>query len=163
MQVKTQRRTAISSWNYHAIAGGERGDCHLFHLLFAALLLRLLRLHQRKRQLPFHRIHFVQQNPHRVPDRELTPCALANYLPRILVKHVAVAGQRIDRNQSFHKKILKLDEESEPRGADDEPTELLTHAILHKLCFFPLHKLTLAFGRPPFCFSLPPALAPTPF
>src|ERR1700682_3106747 len=99
--------------------------------LVAALLMRLFGLTHGERQLAFQGIHVVEQNLHGVSDRELAACALAYYLSRIFVEHVAVVGQRVDGNQSFHKKIFQLDKETEARGADDESTEPLTDAILH--------------------------------
>ena len=59
------------------------------------------------------------------------------------MKHVAIAGQGVDRNQAFYKQIFQLDKESEAGGAGDEGAKLLSHAILHELGFLPLHQLAL--------------------
>ena len=56
----------------------------------------------------------------RVADGKLAARALADDLAHVLVIRVAVAGQRIDRDQALHKQILQLDEQAEFGGADDE-------------------------------------------
>ena len=89
------------------------------------------------------RVHFVEKHVHTVADGELATGALADDLAGVLMKHIAITGQRVNGDQAFDEQILQLDEESETGGADDERAEFLAHAVLHEFRFLPLHQFPL--------------------
>src|SRR4029077_6739628 len=67
-----------------------------------------------------------------------------NNLPRVLVIHVPVVAEGVERDQSFDEEVGQFDEETKLGDAGDETLKLPSHAFLHELDLLPLHEL--AFG-----------------
>src|SRR5215470_16202205 len=50
-------------------------------------------------------VHAVKDHPHFVADRKLTARVLPDHLADVLLISVLVAGQRVERHQSFDKQV----------------------------------------------------------
>src|SRR5579883_1626961 len=88
---------------------------------------------QRELEFLFGRVHAVQADAYLIADREGAAGPLADNLAVVFPIREAVAGQRIERDQSFDEQIGELDKKAEARGGDDQRVELVAGAIDHEL------------------------------
>ena len=57
------------------------------------------------------RLNAVEQHLHSIADRKFPPRSLADNLARVLVEHVTIARERVNRDQPFDEQILQLNKE----------------------------------------------------